>query len=512
MIKVLLVDDEVLAMDYLHNLIEWDELGYTIIGHAANGKKAIEMFEKNRPDIVISDIKMVGMDGLELTRQLKQMNPETAVILLSAYKDFEYAQKGFEYGVSNYLLKHELCEEKLLAELEKVREKLEAGVRNKKIYQKYFARQLIYNQTEADTRQLEELGNRFFLVLLHRDSELTAGEFRETAWLQEELDRICDVVEEDGNGISYVSDVQLSPGNMIIMYRIEKIKSQYTVNSLIEQKCRNIAGALKKIPNCFFNIIYSGEITQKEISSVFQKMSGHIRCAVFWKPCCAYGLSELKKGGEEKRIAWNETVSGLKAMIEDEDQEPEEFVRYLFGLTRYPEYNLNALRELIHILESLIGELETETGIRHRQPEGTLRKADEIQRYYVDCIEQLHGETWKAESNYSRQVRDMIRYIRKNYDQEISLETLGDKFQMNGVYLGQIFKREVGVTFLKYLTNMRVNEAKRLLDEGGMNIAEVAERVGYKTSQYFSQIFLKVTGVKPQEYKKWSGRKQEKDI
>ena len=96
----------------------------------------------------------------------------------------------------------------------------------------------------------------------------------------------------------------------------------------------------------------------------------------------------------------------------------------------------------------------------------------------------------------------MIDYIEKNYPQELSLELLGEKFHMNGVYLGQIFKKETGQTFLKYLTNVRISEAKRLLWEENSTVAETAQMVGYRTSQYFSQIFMRNVGKKPQEYKK----------
>lgn len=109
----------------------------------------------------------------------------------------------------------------------------------------------------------------------------------------------------------------------------------------------------------------------------------------------------------------------------------------------------------------------------------------------------------RTEKKYSNIVVDMMRYINKNYCREISLESLGEEFQMNGVYLGQIFKKETGTTFLKYLTALRIEEAKRLLAQGDKNVSEVSEIVGYKTSQYFSQIFIKNVGMKPQEYKKW---------
>ena len=108
----------------------------------------------------------------------------------------------------------------------------------------------------------------------------------------------------------------------------------------------------------------------------------------------------------------------------------------------------------------------------------------------------------KARLGYSRTVLDMIDYIEKNYPQELSLELLCEKFHMNGVYLGQIFKKETGQTFLKYLTNVRISEAKRLLREENSTVAETAQMVGYRTSQYFSQIFMRNVGMKPQEYKK----------
>ena len=115
MIKVMLVDDEVLAVQYMEQIIDWEKEGYQIVGSAFGGRQAIEMYDKYHPDIVISDIRMPGMDGLELTKKLKEKDKEVTIILMSAYKDFEYAKKGIQYGVSNYLLKHEIQEETILS-------------------------------------------------------------------------------------------------------------------------------------------------------------------------------------------------------------------------------------------------------------------------------------------------------------------------------------------------------------------------------------------------------------
>lgn len=246
MIKVLFVDDEVMAMDYLQNMISWEDEGFYVVGHARSGKKALEIYEKEKPDIVISDIKMTGMDGLELTKRLKEKNADVVVILLSAYRDFEYAQKGFEYGVSNYLLKHELCEEKLREELEKAKERLKDSGRKKKIYQKYFAKQLIYNMEDVTEVEEKELGNRFFLILVNKNPVFYNGVFRELSWTDEEREILQRSSEDTEEEISYVADVRLTSGNSIILYKIGNITSRYELTNKIESMAKRIAAALNE--------------------------------------------------------------------------------------------------------------------------------------------------------------------------------------------------------------------------------------------------------------------------
>ena len=503
MIKVLFVDDEVMAMDYLQNMIFWEKEGFSVVGHARSGKKALEIYDREKPDIVISDIKMTGMDGLELTKRLKEKNPDVVVILLSAYRDFEYAQKGFEYGVSNYLLKHELCEEKLIEELKKAKERLKANGRKKKIYQKYFAKQLIYNMEDVTEIEEKELGNRFFLILVNKNPVFHNGVFHELSWSYEEREKIQQCSQETEAEIEYVSDVTLTSGNTIILYKIGNINSRYELVNKIENTSKRIASSFSMEENSSFNIIYSNEIKRAEISGTFQKMSRMIHYSVFWKPRCIYALERLEEKGEEEKISWNEQEKELRGII-FEGKKTDDFISYLFELVRYPRENLRGFRDLLFVLDNLAKEMEDRHGIIHIKKREAGYKIQDVENYYIEkmnCISETIQE--RTEKKYSNIVVDMMRYINKNYCREISLESLGEEFQMNGVYLGQIFKKETGTTFLKYLTALRIEEAKRLLAQGDKNVSEVSEIVGYKTSQYFSQIFIKNVGMKPQEYKKW---------
>ena len=509
MTDIMLVDDEVLALEYLKNMVDWERNGYHVVGCATSGKKALELFDRTHPQIVISDIRMPGTDGLELTRQIKEKDKETVVILLSAYRDFDYAQKGIRYGVSNYLLKHELSSELILKELEEVKEKLERAGNKKKIYQKYFMNQLIYHRVTAEELDKSILGNRFFLLLLHKRNPVIQGEFAETRWTEEEQEAVRNILEESlENIVFYAADVQITENNWILLYRIENTASKYMVNSLILRKCHQIADQLELCLQMHFNMVYSYEITPKEISETFRTISRQIRYSVFWEDEAICAMEKMPE--KEKKAIWGEQIRILREAIYGSEEELEKQIEAIFSGIREKE-DLEDCKMLLPSLSNLLGELcESENckEINLKEPLYTIR---EIEQYYCrnfSYIQQKYAR--KARLGYSRTVLDMIDYIEKNYPQELSLELLGEKFHMNGVYLGQIFKKETGQTFLKYLTNVRISEAKRLLREENSTVAETAQMVGYRTSQYFSQIFMRNVGMKPQEYKKQRKEKRQK--
>lgn len=314
MTDIMLVDDEVLALEYLKNMVDWERNGYHVVGCATSGKKALELFDRTHPQIVISDIRMPGTDGLELTRQIKEKDKETVVILLSAYRDFDYAQKGIRYGVSNYLLKHELSSELILKELEEVKEKLERAGNKKKIYQKYFMNQLIYHRVTAEELDKSILGNRFFLLLLHKRNPVIQGEFAETRWTEEEQEAVRNILEESlENIVFYAADVQITENNWILLYRIENTASKYMVNSLILRKCHQIADQLELCLQMHFNMVYSYEITPKEISETFRTISRQIRYSVFWEDEAICAMEKMPE--KEKKAIWGEQIRILREAI-----------------------------------------------------------------------------------------------------------------------------------------------------------------------------------------------------
>ena len=355
MTDIMLVDDEVLALEYLKNMVDWERNGYHVVGCATSGKKALELFDRTHPQIVISDIRMPGTDGLELTRQIKEKDKETVVILLSAYRDFDYAQKGIRYGVSNYLLKHELSSELILKELEEVKEKLERAGNKKKIYQKYFMNQLIYHRVTAEELDKSILGNRFFLLLLHKRNPVIQGEFAETRWTEEEQEAVRNILEESlENIVFYAADVQITENNWILLYRIENTASKYMVNSLILRKCHQIADQLELCLQMHFNMVYSYEITPEEISETFRTISRQIRYSVFWEDEAICAMEKMPE--KEKKAIWGEQIRILREAIYGSEEELEKQIEVIFSGIREKE-DLEDCKMLLPSLSNLLGEL-----------------------------------------------------------------------------------------------------------------------------------------------------------
>lgn len=501
MINIMLVDDEVLALEYLKNMADWEAHGYHIAGCAANSRRALELYDQTPSEIVISDIRMPVMDGLELTRRLKEKNPDVEIILLSAYGDFAYAKKGIEYGVSDYILKHEISGELLLEKLDAARTKINKKSRREKVYQKYFMEQLIYHPSKTDEAPKEMFSNRLFLVLCHRRGAFCGGEQTDEAWSAKERETLMEAMEKSlEDKIFYVTDVWLAKNNWLVLYRIEHAASKYEVNTLIENKCAQMGEKLKTIRGCHFDILYSFEILAREISGTFQKMSNQIRYYIFSPENKWHSLQEILP--KERENLWEGAEIGrLNDEIYKTDGNPSSLVKEVFLKIKSLK-NLGAYKSLVILFNDLlwtIWEREHLEGTGRKEKRYTI---EEIEAYYEENFQRAHELVCK-ESAYSGLTQEVIRYIRKNYENEISLETLGQAFQMNGVYLGQIFRKETGTTFLKYLTEVRMKEAKRLLKEENISVLEVAERVGYSTSQYFCKVFGKATGMTPWEYRRW---------
>lgn len=394
-IKVLLIDDDALVLDDLRTLIQWEQYGFTIIGEAKNGQQGLELFDKYQPDLVIVDIYMPVLNGLEFCQQvMNKKNPPT-IILLTAYKDFEYAKQGIKLGVSNYLLKHEIDEETLTTELLKIKKDLAYQKNNKRMIQQQLFSNLLH-QPFSDYNHM--------LSHLHFPPNLNC--YGKIALLFFQIDSPFFLLEPVSKKIS---------------------SSQISTMSYIKD----------------FATIH--RFTQE--------------------------FPDLE---DTQYIPLNNQQSVFVLIFKSNLSSQQNIQNISYRVALYFQQKFNQP----HVLSMWYC-------------------AADIQSWFINTFKKIITIN---RNQYSNRIQNAIQYIHTHYDQDLTMEEVAKNLGISCIYLSKLFKKETGQTFLEYLTNYRMERAKYILSKGDYKVYEVAEQVGYKTSQYFSSVFRKNTGMNPSDY------------
>ena len=536
MLKVFLVEDEFVMREGIKNNIDWNSHGYEFCGEASDGELAFPMIQKLNPDIVITDIKMPFMDGLELSRLIKKELPFTEIIILSGYEEFEYAKEAIKIGVSQYLTKP-INGEELLREVDLLSEKISEKRKEREIREKY-------------VREMEEnfLGERknLFQYLVTGSKSMS------------ELLEISDKLNIDLSAIWYrVALVKIQSMN--------HARDEYS-NSLvqIEQKLkaidadrgllvfdRNLEGQalifkadsreeLDKIQNDYLGKMRDllGDYTQiryfvgigmpvnrlSELPSSFEQASHAFAHRYLVKESCIWNYEEMEQNiyhDEEFNISNVNPKqldrSKLREFLKFGDREEViYFVEEYFKDLGPNAMKSNMFRQYI-ILDAYFCVVDFLDSLQLQKDEleplditsGILQSEETAIKYVIRIIEKALELREKTASNrYGGIVDEVKKYIDKNYaDEDLSLNVLASHVNFSPNHLSMVFSQQTGKTFIKYLTDFRMSKAKELLRCTGKRSSEISLEVGYKDPHYFSYLFKKTQGMTPTQYR--GGKSQE---
>lgn len=534
MLKVLIADDEKMICSLISQLLDWNALGYEIVGMAYTGVDAYEMIRKEQPDVIISDIRMPGYDGIELIKRTKEAGIEAEFVMISGFKQFEYAQNAMKYGVKYYLLKpieedklQEIAEEikdailsrkqhdhyrnQLELEIQETRDKMKKRFLTSMLFGEQESRKIAdcnsINQEYSTSFKEGVFQAVFIKVDTDRGEEESIGSMIEK--LEKYTDILGDVCEE------HITTEMHSGIITLVNYKFEqealvrkKIEEMYEeikkyidrfegfsvvlgvgrkMDHFLESNlCLKTAiDAIKyriRISNT--NIIYLENyqfepydidkiVTEGKKQAYLSKVvSGDIRGA---QECLAATLREIRySGGSYSPILFFDILIAYVDLLTDyckqQDLYSEEYERNLKKWNVSTD-NIRSEKMLLAVTEELIRE--------------TLEYAAE-----------------EKKSKDIKPIREIKKYIEENYMEEISLGQLAELVDMNASYLSSVFKKETGMTYSEYLILCRVKQASRLLVETNLSIGEIAHQSGYQDARYFSKRFSKQVGLKPSEYRK----------
>ena len=531
MLKVFLAEDEFIIREGIKNNIDWQAYGYEFCGEASDGELAFPLIQKTRPDILITDIKMPFIDGLALSRLVKKELPETEIIILSGYEEFDYAKEAIQIGVARYLLKP-INGETLLQEIDSVAEIILGKQKEKEIREKY--------QKEMEENSLRDQMDLFQHLVT---GDCSMEELLSVAdkldlkimapWYSIVLLKIQSMkhdYEEYSGSIVAVDEriVKLAEPEHVLIFdralegRAFLFKADSEEELLAYQK--EYLGDVKEVLSGYANLRYFGGIGTpvnrlREIPASFEDASHAFAHRYLVAESCILDSSLLMQEGaaehEDFRISAVNPEQIDRAKMQEflrtgDLDEVVYFVDEFFGKLDGGAMKSRIFRQYItmdayfSIVDFLKGLGLQKDEIEAPDQDGSILQDEKSAMDYIVRImnKALVLREKKASSRYEDVVSEVIHYIEDNYAQEeLSLNLLASHVNFSPNHLSMIFSQQTGQTLIRYLTDYRMNRAKELLRCSSKKSSVISMEVGYKDPHYFSYLFKKTQGMTPTQYR-----------
>lgn len=530
--KVLLVDDEEEVIDVIEHKIDWDELGFDVIGQAHNGVKALEIAEKEQPDLVITDIKMPYMDGLELARRLRDENPGVRIMILTGFDEFEYAREAVHLEVEEYVLKpvnsNELseCLRRLKENLDKqYDEKL-----NIKKLEKYYMESLPHLQTnfyssliegrvqESDfdkymrSYQISLKGPVYCCVVIHTSENNNPDAMNQlllTMSVQREVkERLSD--KWKGDSFMYL-------GNLVMILEMKSEDSISQLTDDCDRFCKWVERFLGAVVTAGIGKVCYELIN---ISASYEGAREAISYRVIYGTGRSIYIGDIAPKGQElsmqlEDIKMNELFKAIHlGVVEDISKAVEKTVRvHLANAKTVTQYSFVAMEIVGHLYSFCVNNylsFDNHTG-DIKNPYETVPHMDEetLIRWITGVALSISDELRSARNSSLRYlIKEAKNIVRDSYnDPELSLDTVCSRLGVSNSYFSSVFKKEAGQSFITYLTEYRMEQAQRLILETSEKSYEIAEHVGYVDANYFSYVFKRKFGMSPSKYRSEHTRK-----
>ena len=501
MYKVFLVDDEPFILEGLYDIIDWAKLGMEIVGQAENGLAALEALKDIPVDLLITDISMPRLNGLDLIRQARAIYPDLKVIILSGYDDFAYLKEGMALGIENYLLKPINLEE-FNATLHTVIEKLDES------------------RALVDEHSIRILRDNVMTRWMRR--QIGSAEFRERAELL---------------GITLDK-----PKVLVVLLRLEHFKKEaYEVVS------RLFAGQARVVifhdMDGDMAVVFNIDDTSEEVGSLEEDLLQIEQNLEPYHPL-RIGVGSIEAADSRASVSYTHAKKALEYFLIFKDRDLIRFEELAvtdpalgpslsMDWDKYPKLllarNKDAMDAAIDqdfhqlaarkgvtpehlqmvVMEWLIRFKMQLKEIRHteeldafNESLAQIRQADSLEEL-IALMQDIAGQAITALTRdlKSPVIQQVLDTIHNSYNEDLSLKTLGALYHIHPVYLGQLFHKEVGELFTEYINHYRIEKAKEQLKTTHLKVHEIARNVGYWEPGYFYKQFRKYVGVSPTEFK-----------
>jgi len=509
--KIMVVDDEQLIRQRLAGLPEWEQLGCSIVGEAGNGLEALQVARQCKPDLIITDIRMPVMDGMQFAEEIRSLYPRTHIIFISAFHDFVYAKQAIKLGAIDFITKP-INPDELLEAVELVMEGASHANVDERVQQEKLVRSLLAGNNESadiekQTGWAEVGGKQAIMLSIEIDNiELTgdAGDPHTLFMLRETVSHLM-------GRYPHPYWICLNRrGVYLILFQPDERMWDMKTDSM--QISRDI---VSRMQSAFEHTISIGISRTLPSAMYLREGLEQIQECLDYRMLLGKGsiisADALSSIRDESRRKDDMHISHLEELIRSGSLEQiAPFMRQVyrdmlatgFGKNQVQQYAV----ELIERAEDIMDEYRLSCSKEERQEtERRILSYDtlsDLLKFLEGKLAKMAGQIaeFNRESTHSV-VRSVDQYLEDHYQEEITLVSLSKALHINHSYLCRLIKKETGINFRDMLWRIRIEKAKQLLANSTMKTTNIAYEVGFKDSSHFSQLFKRMAGMSPKDYR-----------
>lgn len=523
LLKLVIVDDEPILLEGLLRTYDWKDMGFEVVGSAKDGEEAIQVIKDTRPHVVLTDIRMKKISGLMVMEEIEKEEIDCLFIVLSAYRDFEYAKQACDLGAFAYLLKP-IKDDELMETMRGAYELCIEQIKNEEKYENWENLLIKDSDSFLQTLLQKYLQNRISAEKVERvfetlDTDLGKNDNFIAVYVDIDLAyKITNSLEYDATRVTMLQSLTNHIGELFFYWAFESedgacvfiIKTKDTMSAtkikrifeMVKENEYPVVAAMGKPYKGIIGIKKSYE----EAKNMFElaRMSG----------ASAFTIPEGIAEQTERTYSEDGEILVVNAVRRNDAKGLKEaFIQFIYGLPDEEEQQLQYMHKVMLKVEFM---LKDSYGM-------TEELKEQFQKYYsnlpklsaakaVDvCYKILSGviETRKEKGDgseakcFREYMSEAVAYIEEHLNEEqLSIVSVANHVYLNSVYFGRVFKNTFHMTFKKYLMKRRMERAKNLLEDGKISIGAICEQVGISNPSYFSHLFKEYTGKLPSEYKK----------
>ena len=541
MLKIFLAEDEVIVRETIKRMIPWENLGFELVGEAADGEMALPLLLRQKPDLLITDIKMPFMDGLTLAKVAKKEIPGLKVVILSGYDDFNYAKQAINIGVEDYLLKP-ITKNALIERLTEIRSRYEHEKTQKEYYEKFHREMQAYEKNSSRDffealvsgsmdmmeiyRRSEKLGldivaEAYNVLIFTMNCEEDFSGQREgySEWEAESLKLLEEFFSENTSAMLFRCNIffygvlikgqkeTIGENTRSCVSEIQRIldrkeqKRQWFVAagepverlSQIQKSYYSASRAFSQRYLYDENILYYDEMASMEKKNVTEDDSTYLQ---------KVDVNALNPAILQKFLSnglLEETENFVKDYFYAIGQEPLESLVFRNYVTLNVRFSVMSFLKEIGCDTRTLEQEDTEDVLSEssKSLENAIAYAEKIISQAIALRDQNSG-------NKNRSIlKTAVDFIDSHYmEEDMSLNKAANAANVSANHFSALFSQNMGQTFIEYLTNLRMNKAKEYLRCTSMRSSEIAGEIGYKDAHYFSYLFKKTQGMTPSDYRK----------